>query len=133
LRRLYRTFPQGWPGVGLFLLRAVVGVRLIIQGSGGMGNAQVLSLGWFIGLLMLGAGISFLLGFLTPLMACFSVLAGMTLYIWHPNWASSFVNLLSFDRIILLMAIILLGPGAISLDAYFFGRRKIVIPRVARS
>jgi hypothetical protein len=41
--------------------------------------------------------------------------------------------LLSFDAIGVVLAAALLGPGAISLDAYFFGRRKIVIPPVARS
>jgi uncharacterized membrane protein YphA (DoxX/SURF4 family) len=133
LRRLYTTLPHGLPGVGLLLLRAVIGGRLIVQGSACIANAQGLSWGWLVGWLMLGAGISFFLGLLTPLAAAFSVLFGTMVHIWHPNWASSFVNLLSFDMIILAMAIILLGPGAISLDAYFFGRRKIVIPRVARS
>jgi hypothetical protein len=46
---------------------------------------------------------------------------------------SSFLNLPSLDTIGVALAIALLGPGAISLDAYFFGRRKIVIPPVARS
>ncbi len=78
-------------------------------------------------------GTSFVLGFLTRLAAGVSVLAGVAFYLWHPAWASSFMNLPSLETVAVALAIALLGPGAISLDAYFFGRRKIFIPSVARS
>ena len=72
-----------------------------------------------------------MLGFLTQLAAGVSVLAGAAVYLYHPAWVSSFLNLPSPDTIGVALAIALMGPGAISLDAYFFGRRTIVIPSVA--
>jgi uncharacterized membrane protein YphA (DoxX/SURF4 family) len=74
-----------------------------------------------------------MLGFLSPLAAGVSALTETTVYFWHPVWAASFLNLLTIDTIVIAVAIVLLGPGVISLDACLFGRRKIIIPRVARS
>ncbi len=134
MQRLYTTFPHGLPGVGLLFLRTAIGVRLIVQGSTVLLDPHVMNLGVrLLAVLTLWTGVSFVLGFLTPLMAAVLALTNAVLYLWHPAWASSFLDLTGFDSIVVTTAIALLGPGAISLDARFFGRRKIVIPRVARS
>jgi uncharacterized membrane protein YphA (DoxX/SURF4 family) len=133
-QRRYTTFPHGLPGVGLLLLRTAIGVRLFAQGYACMLDAHGLRLGaWALGWLALGAGILLVLGLLAPLAAGSSTLAEAMVYFWHPVWAASFLNLLTIDTIVVAVAIVMLGPGSISLDAYIFGRRKIVIPRVARS
>lgn len=132
MQRWYKTFPHGLPGVGLLILRIAIGAKLLIEASACMVEPQGLMLGvWLVALLAFGIGASFVLGFLTRLTAGISALAGAAAYWWHPSWTSSFLNLLSFDTVIVAIAIALLGPGAISLDAYFFGRRRIVIPPVA--
>lgn len=134
MQRWYRTFPHGLPGIGLLVLRLVIGAQLVIDASGCMLDPQALKLGvWLLSLLALGIGTSFVLGFLTQLAAGASVLAGAAVYLWHPARVSSVLNLPGLDTIGVALAIALLGPGAISLDAYFFGRRKIVIPPVTRS
>jgi len=134
LQRWYRTFPHGLPGIGLLVLRLAIGAKLVIEASSCMLDPQGLKLGvWLLSLLALGIGTTFVLGFLTQLAAGVSVLAGAAVYLYHPACVSSFLNLPSPDTIGMALAIALLGPGAISLDAYFFGRRKIVIPPVARS
>jgi len=134
LQRWYRTFPHGLPGIGLLVLRLAIGAKLVAEASSCMLDPQGLKLGvWLASLLVLGMGTSFVLGFLTQLAAGVSVLAGAAVYLYHPAWVASFLNLPSLDRIGVALAIALLGPGTISLDAYFFGRRKIVIPPVARS
>jgi hypothetical protein len=131
--RRYTTFPRGLPGVGLLFLRAAFGLRLIIYGSAFILDAHGMKLGiWFLGSFALATGASLVLGFLTPLAAGVSALAEVGLYLWHPVWTCLFLAP-RFETVIVAIAIALLGPGSISLDAYFFGRRKIVIPRVVRS
>jgi hypothetical protein len=133
LRRLYSTFPGGLPGVGLLLLRAAIGLRLLVHASAWMGEPQ-----WHVGISILGllvliTGISFLLGLLTPLAGVLSAVAGIAVHIWHPSCGPSLVSLLSFNTTVMAVAISFLGPGALSLDAHFFGRRKIIIPRGVNS
>lgn len=131
MQRWYKTFPHGLAGIGLLVLRAAIGTKLMIEASACMVEPQSLKLGvWLLAALGLGIGTSFLVGFLTQLIAGISALAGAAVYLWHPSWAS---GPLSFETIVIALAIALLGPGAISLDAYLFGRRKIVIPPVTRS
>lgn len=133
-QRWYTTFPHGLPGIGLLLLRTAVGVRLLAQGYACMLDAHGLRLGaWALGWLALGTGILLMLGLLAPLGAGISAVTETIVYFWHPFWAASFLGLLTIDTIVVAVVIVLLGPGSISLDAHFFGRRKIVIPRVARS
>jgi uncharacterized membrane protein YphA (DoxX/SURF4 family) len=134
LQRWYRTFPRGLHGSGLLVLRLAIGAKLVVAAFSCKLDPQGIKLGvWLLCLSALGIGISLGLGFLTRLAAGISVLAGVALYLWHPAWACSLLNLPSLDTIGVALAIALLGPGAISLDAHFFGRRKIVIPTVARS
>ncbi|MFZ3340843.1 MAG: hypothetical protein WA609_09720 [Terriglobales bacterium] len=134
MQRWYRTFPRGLPGIGLLVLRLAIGAKLVVAASSCLLDPQGLKVGvGLLGLFALGIGTSFVLGFLTRLAAGISVLAGVLVYLWHPAWASSLLSLPSLDTIGVALAIALLGPGAISLDARVFGRRKIVIPLVARS
>jgi uncharacterized membrane protein YphA (DoxX/SURF4 family) len=82
--------------------------------------------------MLAASGALLLLGFLTPLassVACASLAAvGM-------SWLPPPVPDLAADGLTLVLmlavnaAVILLGPGAFSLDSHLFGRREIVLPR----
>jgi uncharacterized membrane protein YphA (DoxX/SURF4 family) len=78
------------------------------------------------GTLALASGALLLVGFLTPIAAASSVLAtavgGFVAPLPGDALASLFVVIVS-------VAVVLLGPGAFSLDSYLFGRREIVIPQ----
>ncbi|MFZ0288063.1 MAG: DoxX family protein [Candidatus Sulfotelmatobacter sp.] len=137
MQRLYSTFPGGWPGMGLLLLRLATGVTLITQGFAYLPELQELNFGtWVVCLLALASGSSLLVGLLTPFASALSVLGslGMT-FLWlpAPNYNLFKGNPFSFDVLIMAMACALLGPGAFSLDAHLFGRRKIIIPRPSSS
>lgn len=131
MRRLYSTFPGGFPGAGLLLLRVTIGVSLMVQAYTWMIGAQSSRNGiWAPALLALVTGISFVLGLLTPLAGVVFVLASTTIQLCHSGWNPSLTSLSGVSPVIMATAITLLGPGAFSLDARFFGRRKVIVPRV---
>ena len=71
---------------------------------------------WIAGLLGAVAGILLLLGFLTPIAAAVAGLVAVRMAI-----PLGFVTVVAF-------AIVLLGPGAFSIDGRLFGLREIIIP-----
>lgn len=87
---------------------------------------------WISGLLAIAAGASLLLGFLTPLGGAIAALGCLgTMLAWFPAPVPNLIDL-ELSPILLIVvacAIILLGPGALSIDARLFGRREIIIPR----
>jgi uncharacterized membrane protein YphA (DoxX/SURF4 family) len=85
-------------------------------------------------LLAVTSGVLLLIGFLTK---AASVLVGLSMV--GLSWVSAF-PLNSFDTrlsiffiVIISASLILLGPGAFSLDSRLFGRREIIIPYSPRS
>jgi uncharacterized membrane protein YphA (DoxX/SURF4 family) len=75
------------------------------------------------GLLALLVGAAVLIGFLTPLAA---LLAGFVSLGNAPDVLGG--GPATIFLIVMAAAVFLLGPGAWSLDARWFGRREIVIP-----
>ena len=134
MRRLYSSFPGSLPGAGLLLLRITIGGGLLIHAFSWLIEPQTSGNGmWAPGLLALVIGISFVLGFLTPLAGAVSALAGIAMRLLHPEWSASVTALSGVSQLAMVIAITLLGPGAFSLDAYFFGRRRIIVPRVTNT
>ena len=76
-------------------------------------------------------GGSILMGFLTPICCGLTVVENMTISLVQlpasqpPTLASFMAHL---NLAIVCIALVLLGPGAFSLDARLFGRREIIIP-----
>lgn len=136
-RLFFSTFPGGKPGIGLLLLRAGVGAAAITQGGVYLADHSNPSLWtWAIGLLAIAGGVSLLIGFLTKAACVLAALAIIAIALpWLPApTLSLFSGKLSLIFVgIMMAAIILLGPGAFSLDARLFGRREIIIPHSNRS
>lgn len=91
---------------------------------------------WSLALLTLLAGVALLLGLLTSVAAALIALGTIgTALSWLPTPTPNL-----FDKIwptalviVVAVAIVLLGPGAWSVDARLFGLRKITIPRTPQS
>ena len=135
-RLFFFTFPDGRSGAGLLLLRASVGVTAVIEGGLYLTDGGTLTIGmWVAGLLAVASGASLVIGFLTPV-AC--VLIGLgsagAAFSWLPATVPSLFDtkLSTLFMIIIAAAIMLLGPGAFSLDARLFGRREVIIPHASR-
>jgi putative oxidoreductase len=121
LQRLFSTFPTGRPGAGLLLLRLAVGASLILE------RIPVIwvipqSLGFEVRIVLVCVGISLLCGLWTPVMG--SIAAFIELLIAFSPADNSATHVL---LAILSISLTLLGPGAWSIDARIFGRKRIDI------
>jgi uncharacterized membrane protein YphA (DoxX/SURF4 family) len=123
--------------LGLLLLRVALGGTLIIQGSAYLLELHQLRFGpWAVCLLALGSGSALLMGFLTPFASALAFVGVMGItFSWLPvpSWNFFSGNPLSTNAIMMALAAGFLGPGAYSLDARLFGRRKVIIPRASPS
>jgi uncharacterized membrane protein YphA (DoxX/SURF4 family) len=120
----------------LLLLRIAIGATLVAQGAAYIFQPQDLRIAfWIVCVLALTSGFALLLGLLTPIVSILAVLlAGGVGFSRLPAPTGNFGgNPLALDVIVMAIAIVFLGPGAFSLDALLFGRRKVIIPRSSPS
>jgi hypothetical protein len=121
VRRLYSTFAQGPPGLGLLLIRLVAGVSGLVLGLGPFPGGSDLAPAL---LRLLGMGLDSLLivGLWTPVVGALLALNAF----WHAlayaenRWYYVVVGSLG-------AALALLGPGMWSVDARLFGWKRLEI------
>ncbi|HEY0334911.1 MAG TPA: hypothetical protein VGC74_14570 [Stenotrophomonas sp.] len=121
MQRLYAMFPAGAPGVGLLLLRVHLACFLPLDPCGLL---RAGSPHWLLPIL-LAASLLLLLGLLTPLASLVALLPALWPWLVHAPVSP----LASGLALLAPMAQMLLGPGAWSVDAQWFGRRVLVAPR----
>lgn len=114
----------------MLLLRAVLGFALLLQGASGLGDPGPEAASLFAGLIEIAAGMLLLVGFMTPVVGVATGMGAMVTWLFSSNGGPGHFDsqpALVFAAAILL-GVILLGPGAFSIDARVFGRRVIIIP-----
>ncbi|MGF6416594.1 hypothetical protein ABH900_000055 [Stenotrophomonas sp. AN71] len=102
MQRLFVMFPDRGPGLGLLWLRLCVAAALCTPGA---------HAGWLTVLCLLAVTM-LLLGALMPLAAALAA-------------AGLFAQDLPWPLVLMPLALLVLGPGAYSLDARVFGRRVL--------
>ena len=117
MQRLFSMFPNGWPGIGLLLLRTASGVLLIRQGVIGPHSIVNQPLSAVAGALLLA-------GLWTPVAGAAVVVGQGVAVITEPHHLESALLLATIGA-----ALALLGPGSKSLDNHFFGRKRFETPR----
>ena len=127
MQRLFATFPEGWPGTGLLLVRAVAAIPVVLQGIDGLLTPPLQTGGITLGTLEVVAAcfaVPLLLGLWTPVSGVLMGVAELCLVPLHASDPWMHVRLGALGA-----ALAMLGPGAWSVDAHLFGRKRIEIPR----
>jgi uncharacterized membrane protein YphA (DoxX/SURF4 family) len=122
LQRLFSTFPSSWPGFGLLLLRCCLSIALIHFGIAGFSAGSGPAV-FTLRLIAIVGGIFLFAGLWTPLMATLIALdqgwIALSLQSSEPQdtWIHIFLAVVA-------ASVAMLGPGAWSIDARLFGRRR---------
>jgi len=122
VQRLFSGFPEGWPGISILFLRLGIGISLVYDGIAGLSTTPQF-IPFMRELLVVGAGMLLLAGLWTPVSGTLAAI----LQLWIAFSGADHL------RTVLLLAALgaalaMLGPGAWSVDAHLFGRKRIDFP-----
>ena len=114
-------FPGGLPGAGLLVLRLAAAIPLLLDGCSGFWGAPDDELyGRFIAI---GVGSLLLAGLWTPVAGGLQAVIEVWTIFARGTVPSMHVLLAALG-----VSLVMLGPGAWSVDARLFGRKRIDIP-----
>jgi putative oxidoreductase len=122
LRRLYSTFAGSWPGIGLLLMRGVVGAVLLLAAGLNLWHEPSLRIALSSASLAL-PGLLLVVGLWTPVAGAVIAVVEVSQILRvdeHPV-----VGLLTGT---IAAGLAMLGPGRWSIDARLFGWRRIEAP-----
>jgi hypothetical protein len=119
LQRLFSTFADGWPGIGLLFQRVLIGTALLHYGIVHLRQVPPCApaapdmIGAAVGILLL-------LGLWTPVVGILVAVVQMWIILSRcaDPWIPSMLAILG-------ATLAMIGPGAWSIDARLFGRKHI--------
>ncbi|MGA2391674.1 MAG: hypothetical protein ABSF97_22160 [Candidatus Sulfotelmatobacter sp.] len=118
LQRLFSTFANGWPGVGLLIQRLFTGIALLYNGIVQVETPRAgLMIPDITGAIL---GLFLLVGLWTPLAG--TLVAAVELWIVMAGGANIWMSL---TLAVFGATLAVIGPGAWSIDARLFGRKYI--------
>jgi putative oxidoreductase len=121
MQRLFSSFPNAWPGTGLLLLRMVVGIPVVIDCSTALLTQPGAAGLWRHAVGLAGSSL-LLVGFWTPIGGALQALAQGYL-----GFRSGGVDASRLITAAIGISLIMLGPGAWSVDARLYGRKRIEV------
>jgi uncharacterized membrane protein YphA (DoxX/SURF4 family) len=129
-------FPGGAPGFGLLLLRITVGTELGWYGCAYFVRWQDPEpLMILAAALALACAASIVAGYRTGLASLLAAAVNIIVALSsiQPNAVTDATRISSVFGAVIAIALAGLGPGALSVDAFRYGHREIVIPRAPAS
>jgi uncharacterized membrane protein YphA (DoxX/SURF4 family) len=126
VQRLFSSFAGGWPGFGLLLLRLLTAVVLVRFGIAGVLAAPPLTT-LVLQIIGIAAGILLLVGLWTPVAGALAAIVKVWLALSR-CFSHSGDPWIPIVQAILSAVLAMVGPGAWSIDARLFGRRRIDVP-----
>ena len=119
LQRLYSTFADRWPGVGLLLQRVLVAIMLVRFCVIHLTDSPF-SISMIPHIIGACAAMLFLVGLWTPFVGTLIAVVELWVVLTHLGdpWVSMMLATIGATTA-------MLGPGAFSIDAVLFGRRHL--------
>lgn len=119
LQRLYSTFAERWPGVGLLLQRVLVAIMLVRFCVIHLTDSHF-SISMIPHIIGACAAMLFLVGLWTPFVGTLIAVVELWVAVTHVSdpWISVMLATIGATAA-------MLGPGAFSIDAVLFGRRHL--------
>jgi putative oxidoreductase len=119
LRRLYSTFAGGWPGIGLILMRLVVGFALVSSAGSALLSSPAIPV-TVLSVLLVAAAILLIIGLFSPIVGTVVALIETCRFVTIPEDRLVYLLVATFGA-----ALAMLGPGLWSIDARLFGWKRI--------
>jgi uncharacterized membrane protein YphA (DoxX/SURF4 family) len=130
---MFSTFPDGLSGLGLVILRFVLGALLTISVFASLRDRHDWNvLTAMVVILTLISGLLIITGYRTRLAAMVAGVAmvGCMVFLTSAQGLEMLdTRTTEIIAITIAIAVACLGPGAFSIDSRLFGRREIVIPK----
>ena len=120
MQRLFTMFPGGWPGAGLLVLRLAAAIPLLLEGCSEFWGAP--HDGFYARFIAIGVGSLLLAGLWTPVAGALQAIIEAWIIFGRGGTPSIHLLLASLG-----VSLVMLGPGAWSVDARLFGRKRIDI------